>query len=469
MRLLGLFLLVELLFGHKKPKLPVALEQILRNEAITARAHVGMRVVEIRTGNVLYERNPQSWFVPASNTKLYSTALALTKLGAAHRFETQVVADGKDLRLIGGADPTLSGRSYPYNRDAEWRDGAGGIEELADALVAKGLKVVEGSVIGDDTRYLWDPIPPGWGADDGLYEYGAPVSALMLNDNAIRVKIRPGAAAGQPAELALNPAVEYFAIQNRVVTAEAGSPARIRFERPIGTREVWLEGTIALGATETEEILAVDEPARFAAQALVDALRRRGVEVRGGAGVRHRFEGDPMPCDRCEVLASRQSPPLGQIIQVVNKVSQNLHAEIMRREGGGEEQMKALFAAAGVPDEDTYLVDGSGLSRLTLVCPESSTKILLHLWNSPEREAWLQSLPIGAQDGTLENRFKGFAEAGRVKAKTGTLTHVAALAGYLDHPKRGMLAFSVMVNNFNGPSAKARAVIDRLVMTLLDY
>jgi D-alanyl-D-alanine carboxypeptidase/D-alanyl-D-alanine-endopeptidase (penicillin-binding protein 4) len=141
----------------------------------------------------------------------------------------------------------------------------------------------------------------------------------------------------------------------------------------------------------------------------------------------------------------------------------------MRREGGGAEAMKTLFAAAGVPEEDTYLVDGSGLSRLTLVCPESSTRILLHLWNSPEREAWLQSLPVGAQDGTLENRFKGFTEAGRVKAKTGTLTHVAALAGYLDHPKRGMLAFSVMVNNFNGASAKARAVIDRLVMTLLDY
>lgn len=469
MRLLGLLLVAGLAFGAKKPKLPVAMEQIIQSEPVTARAHLGMRVVEIQTGKVLYERNPQAWFVPASNTKLYSTALALTKLGSGHRFETQVVADGKDLRLVGGADPTLSGRTYPYNRDAEWGDGASAMEELADALVAKGVKAVEGSVIGDDTRYVWDPVPPGWGADDGLYEYGAPVSALMLNDNAVRLTIRPGAKAGEPAELTVNPGFEYFAIQNRVVTADAGTTTKIRFERPVGTREVWLDGTIAVGATEAEELLAVDEPARFAAQALVEALRRRGVEVRGGAGVRHRFGENPMACDSCDVLAERKSPPLSEIIQVVNKVSQNLHAEIMRREGGGRDGMKALFAAAGITEEDTYLVDGSGLSRLTLICPESSTQILLHLWNSPERETWLRSLPIGAEDGTLEKRFQGFSEAGRVKAKTGSLTHVAALAGYLDHPKRGMLAFSVMVNNYNGTSAKARAVIDKLVMTLLEY
>jgi D-alanyl-D-alanine carboxypeptidase/D-alanyl-D-alanine-endopeptidase (penicillin-binding protein 4) len=469
MRLLGLLLALELAFAEKKPKLPVAMEQIVQSEPVTARAHLGMRVVEIRSGKVLYERNPRAWFVPASNTKLYSTALALTKFGPDHRFDTQVVADGKDLRLVGGGDPTLSGRKYPYERDADWGDGASAIEQLADALVAKGLKLVEGSVIGDDTRYVWDPVPPGWGADDGLYEYGAPVSALMLNDNTIRLKIRPGSQPGEPAALTVNPAFEYFAIQNRIVTAEPGTRTRIRFERPIGTREVWLDGTIAVGAAETEELLAVDEPARFAAQALVEALRRRGVEVRGGAGVRHRFGENPMACDSCEVLAERKSPPLSEVIQVVNKVSQNLHAEIMRREGGGQDGMKALFASAGITDEDTYLVDGSGLSRLTLVCPESSTKILLHLWNSPHREPWLRSLPIGAEDGTLENRFKGFAEAGRVKAKTGSLTHVAALAGYLDHPKRGMLAFSVMVNNYNGTSAKARAVIDKLVMKLLEY
>ncbi len=478
MRLLGLLLIGSAMFAAKKPKLPVVMETIVQSEPVTARAHLGMRVVELKTGKVLYERNARSWFVPASNTKLYSTALALTKLGAAHRFKTQVVAglgpdvQGKifgDLRLVGGADPSLSGRVYPYDRNAEWGAGGAAIEQLADALVAKGVKSVEGMVIGDDTRYAWDPVPSGWGADDGLFEYGAPVSALLLNDNTVRVTVRPGTEAGEPAELSVNPGFEYFSIQNRVTTGAVGTRTRIRFERPVGTREIWLDGSIALGGPENEQMFAVDDPARLAAQALETALVKRGVRVRGGIGVKHRFTGEREECASCVVLAERESPPLGQLIQVVNKESQNLHAEIMRREGGGKEAMAELFKAMGIGEEDTYLVDGSGLSRLTLVCPEASTKLLEHMWKGPEREIWVSSLPIGAEDGTLRNRFKGFSEAGRVRAKTGSLTHVAALGGYLEHPTRGTLVFSVMVNNYNGETEKARAVLDKLVMTLLDH
>jgi len=153
----------------------------------------------------------------------------------------------------------------------------------------------------------------------------------------------------------------------------------------------------------------------------------------------------------------------------VNKESQNLHAEIMGREGGGKEGMAELFKVMGIAEVDTYLVDGSGLSRLTLVCPEASTKLLEYMWKGEARDVWLSSLPIGAEDGTLRNRFKGFSEAGRVRAKTGSLTHVAALGGYLEPPKRGTLVFSVMVNNYNGEAAKARGVLDTLVMTLLAY
>ena len=478
MRILVLILMGSTMFAARKPKLPVVMEKIVQSEPVTARAHLGMRVVELKTGKVLYERNARSWFVPASNTKLYSTALALTKLGAAHRFRTQVMAaagpdsEGRivgDLRLVGGADPSLSGRVYPYDRKAEWGAGAAAIEQLADALVAKGVKTVDGMVVGDDTRYAWDPVPSGWGADDGLFEYGAPVSALLLNDNTVRVAVRPGKEFGEPAELVANPGFEYFSIQNRVTTGAAGTLTRIRFGRPVGTREIWLDGSIGLDGAENEQMFAVDDPARLAAQALETALVKRGVMVRGGIGVKHRFTGEREECGGCVVLAERDSPPLSQLIQVVNKESQNLHAEIMRREGGGKEAMAELFHAMGIAEEDTYLVDGSGLSRLTLVSPEASTKLLEYMGKHAEREVWVSSLPIGAEDGTLRNRFAGFSEAGRVRAKTGSLTHVAALGGYLEHPKRGTLVFSVMVNNYNGETAKARAVLDKLVMTLLDY
>ncbi|MBM3785012.1 MAG: D-alanyl-D-alanine carboxypeptidase/D-alanyl-D-alanine-endopeptidase [Acidobacteria bacterium] len=464
------------------------MEQIIAATPALERSHVGVRVVDLK-GRVLFEKNARSWFIPASNTKLYSTAFALARLGEGHKFLTRVTAQGSwgadgvlrgDLRLTGGGDPSLSGRTYPYDKRKEWDDVAPGIEALADQIFATGIRRIEGRVIGDDTAYVWDPFPNGWSIDDPLFEYGAPVSALTLQDNSLRLVVRPGAREGDPAEVSLSPDVGQFILIPDVRTEAAGVRTRVRVERPAHTRELRVHGVIAAGGRPYENLFAVEDPALYAARALEAALLRRGVTATEGTGVRHRASEDESLEGGGEVVAQWESRPLREIVQVVNKVSQNLHAEILLREGARKN--KGVIARESAVDalrdfltgevklekDDVNFEDGSGLSRLTLLTPEATTKLLLHMSASPHKEAWFASLPIGGEDGTLSRRFNGSAMASRVRAKTGTLSHVSALGGYLDHPRLGTLAFTVLVNNYNSPSAEARAGIDKLVMTLLE-
>ena len=196
----------------RRPALAERVERVIAGSTALARAHVGIRVVDLK-GKLVFERNARSWFVPASNTKLYSTALALTRLGPEYRMTTRVTAEAAlggdgvihgDLRLVGGGDPSLSGRTYPYDKDKEWADAAPGIEEMADEIARSGVRRIDGALIGDDTAYVWEPFPDGWSIDDPLYEYGAPVSALTLQDNSFRLEVRPAEAAGEAADVYLS-------------------------------------------------------------------------------------------------------------------------------------------------------------------------------------------------------------------------------------------------------------------------
>jgi len=178
------------------------------------------------------------------------------------------------------------------------------------------------------------------------------------------------------------------------------------------------------------------------------------------------------------VLGERRSRPVGGLVKVVDKVSQNLHAELLLREAGRAgkpwgsreaglaELKKFLEEEVGVGKEDVNFVDGSGLSRLTLLTPEATSKLLVHM--AAKGEVWFDSLPVGGEDGTLGRRFQGEDMRGKVRAKTGTLSHVSALGGYLEHPRHGRVAFTVLVNNYNTLASEARAGIDKIVKTLLE-
>ena len=455
----------------------------------------GIQIVDLASGETLYEANPNRFFVPASNTKLFSAALALTRLGPDFRFVTTVRSaqepDGAGvvhgpLILNGGGDPNLSARPLPYRMGPAGGDPLAAIEDLAGQVVARGVRRVEGGIIGDDTWYVWEPYPDGWGIGDPLYDYGAPPSALTVNDNAFTLSIRPGARDGDPAALSLNPSVEYYSIDNRVRTAASGE-RRIRYYRDPGGRQLRLWGIIPLRDKGEDLLLGIDEPAAYAAAALRRALETRGVTVTGAAAARHLFPNEvddlksapPPPAPAGVELARRESAPLAEDLRVTGKVSQNLHAELalravarVRRNVGsreaGVEEMKAFLEEAGVGPSQYNLVDGSGLTRLNLVTAAAVVRLLRYMHASPHREAWIGLLPVGGVDGTLSSRFGGGPAAGRIHAKTGSLSHVAALSGYAERSGGGWVAFSILVNNFNGPAAEVRGVIDRICTLIVE-
>lgn len=467
------------------------LQALIDEEAHSARANWGVKAVALSNGETLAAINTERYFIPASNTKLYSSALALLRLGPEYRFRTTVVAAtapengviSGDLRLVGGGDPTMSWRTYPYEKGPNTLDPLAAIDDLAEQIARRGVKRIDGRIVGDDTRWPWIPYPDGWAIDDAIWEYGSPVSALTINDNAIQVTIKPAEEEGLPARISLNPALEYYWIDNRIRT-EAGE-RKLDVLRAPGSRQIQLQGRISPKSTGRSETIAIDDPALFAATALHEALSRRGIAIHGQPAASHRLTGqpyaDPLPAVE---LARRESRTLFEILQVVNKVSENLHAELVLREVGfqairegtsdaGIDELKRLLEEIGIDKEDYDFRDGSGLSRLTLITPSATIRLLDHLYRSPYRDQWTALLPIAAEDGTLEKRFlttgrsrKPAANASRIKAKTGSLTHVNALSGYIESKTHGPVAFSIMVNNSNGPASEIRAVIDKLCLEI---
>lgn len=476
--------------------LPESIDKLLAASAAARAAFWGIQIVDLGSGKTLYEMNPDRFFVPASNTKLFTTALALTRLGPDFTFQTRVIADGPpdaegrirgDLRLVGGGDPNLSARAIPYRMGPMTGNPLAAIEDLADQVAARGVNRVQGGIIGDDTWYLWQPFAEGWSIDDPQYDYGAPVSALTVNDNAVTLTVRPGAREGDQAALAWNPPLEYYRVDNRIRTVAAGGERSIHFHRDPGGFEVRLWGQIPLRDRGEDLVLAIEDPAVYAAEALRQALEARGVSVGGGATARHAFPNEtpdlaqaaaPAPVAGVE-LARRVSAPLIEDLRITAKVSQNLHAELALRAVGrarrnlgsleaGVAEIQAFLAEAGI-DPDAYnLADGSGLARLNLVTPASVVKLLRFMYASPARDNWISILPVGGQDGTLSARFPETAAAGRVHAKTGSLAHVSALSGYVERPDGGWVAFSILVNNYNGRATEVRGVMDRICTLIME-
>jgi serine-type D-Ala-D-Ala carboxypeptidase/endopeptidase (penicillin-binding protein 4) len=448
------------------PSLAARIHALIAHSPVAATAYWGIEIADASTGAPIYRLNPENFFVPASNTKLFSTALTLSRLGAKFRIETTIESiqpadpDGSlacDLILKGAGDPSLK---------------TADIESLADQVFERGIRRINGSIIGDDTLFLWEPYNPGWSIDDAVEGYGAPVSALTLNDNSITLHLSPSGPAFEPP-------VPLLMIENEVQTDDL-APVRVHYDRLPGSPMLRLWGITHSDTPESQIVLGVDDPARYAALTLLDALQRRGIQVTGKAAARHRLPGAKFepPADQI-IMARHESLPLIEDLRVTDKTSQNLHAEIYLRlvasqnqgqgsRADGLDQLHTFLESAGIDQKLYSLQDGSGLSRLNVVTPHSIVALLVYMAKSENDEDFTTMLPVGGTDGTLENRMKSKRMKGRITAKTGSLSHVSALSGYVNRRSGKRYAFSILANNYNGPSSDIRDVIDKICSVLVD-
>jgi len=497
-------------------------------EPAVVRAHWGVMVSGM-DGTPIYAMNEGQFFQPASNTKLFTTAAAMSLLGPEARFQTRVYAEGGTEAAKGGIEADLSGREMPYvspslrpklapgSPPLQEADPLRFLAEMADQVAATGLKVVTGDVVGDDTVFPWEPYPSDWSIDDMVWGYGAPVSALSVADNQLRLTVRPGSKAGQAATVVLEQAVPYYTLQGTATTLPAKSKeGGVQIERAPGAKVLRVYGGIAVDAGADVEEVAISDPAEYAAMAFKAMLEARGVEVRGRARAEHRaianFRGfleqvrepipfleiaaehwrtcptpcgDGLPTTRPELLASHVSPTLRDDVTVTNKVSQNLHAELLLRQMGnalgqdgtergmdnastaqGARVVREFLIDAGLDPDDFVFFDGSGLSGHDLATPRATVRLLTWASGQAWFLAWKGSLPVGGEDGSLATRFAKGPLKDHLFAKTGTLGEARALSGYLDCASGRTVAFSVMVTDHAPGGHADQEVMDRMVTAI---
>ena len=446
----------------------------------------GLLIVDAESGETLYEQNADKYFVPASNMKLFTTALALAKLGPEYRFHTTLETPGKissegvlaaDVVLVGRGDPNLSNRKFPYELKEEF-DGPQekALAELADAVAAKGVKEISGDVIGDDSYFPRERYPNGWEIDDMVWEYGAAISAIVVGDNTVALTLTPGEQPGNAVQAAVTPATPDFLVENSVITSAADGKPDLTLTREPGSNLVVVKGSLPAKSTPRKLVLAIEEPAQHAAALLKRLLEERGVKVAGAARARHDHAepaGDPV------VLAEHVSVPLGDAVKLINKISQNLHTEMLlrtvARQNGPwatpDELMKVpadFYTTAGIAPGDVIQADASGLSRHDLVTPRSIVTML----SFAQKQSWFgtyyASLPVAGVDGTLEDRMKNTPAAGRIHAKTGSVEHVRTLSGFAETAGGRRLIFSFLSNNQGGKSHEAADALTGLCVAMLE-
>ncbi len=477
-----------------------------------ARGFWGIEVVSLATGETLYAQNADKLFTPASNTKLFTTAAALALIGPDYKFRTTVETTGTldrygrlngDLVLVGRGDPNLSGRELPYDlRTQRNDDPIQALEALADALVQKGVKFIDGDIVADDSYFAFERYGEGWSQDDLVWGDGAPVSALTINDNVVFVNILPADRAGEKAFVSVKPFAEYYRLDNRIITTPAGTGRKFFVNREPGSTVVTLWGNMPLDDAGANEAIAIEDPAEFAAGLFRQLLEKRGIVIYGHQRTHHTelatlstfsvtatapshggsgndARSRPLKSDQPITLASYESKPLLQDIRVINKVSQNLHAEILlrllgRERGnagtieGGLEVLRGFLTQAGISSDQYVFYDGSGLSRQNLVTPHAIVQLLRYCSTQPWGAEYKATFPIAGVDGSLTERLNAPRLQNRVVAKTGSLGGVKTLSGYATTDAGQVVVFSILSNNFNLPAKRVTDAIDELVQAIVE-
>jgi serine-type D-Ala-D-Ala carboxypeptidase/endopeptidase (penicillin-binding protein 4) len=485
------------------PELQAKISEILAKPEL-APTIVGIKVVSLDNGRVLFETNAQKLLRPASNMKLYTVATALDRLSPDYRFVTSVYATTRpnaagivhgNLTVYGRGDPSIAAR---FNNGDYFKS----IDDLAARIVAAGVKRVEGDLVGDESYFVGPKYGSGWEWEDLTWYYGAEVTPLTVNDNALDLFVKPGPAVGQPALITTGPPDPLLTIVNKVTTSAKGLKRELSVHRGLGENTITITGSIALDDPGYRGGIGISHPALLFVYLLRTSLAQKGVVITG----KSRTTGEVQPALMTGVpvngtngansssapfqneIATLQSVPFSLIAAQTLKPSQNLYTELILRTLGkvtpppattsnlsrtsealGLEAVRSFLKTAGITPEALVLDDGSGLSRSDMVTAEASVQLLTFMSKHRYASVFRDALPVAGVDGTLRTRMKGTPAENNVRAKTGSLSSAASLGGYMTTAAGEKLAFTIMVNNYPRDFDPRSACIDPIAVLLASF
>ena len=465
-------------------KIPETTEQkritaidFLLNDPNIQNALVGIYVESLKDGRVLYHRNEHRLFVPASNMKLFTTAAALVNLGPDYRYQTGIYTNGNvekgvlsgDLIVRGSGDPTISGRFYNDDKYAVFK-------AWADSLKQLGIKEINGNLVGDNSFFDGPTLAEGWNWDDEQYWYSAHVTALAYNDNCVDVTITPAEQPGGPVNLTVDPKLPFVTLVNQTRTV-ADSINTLDFTRSPGGNVITFFGDFPKQKKQDKESVALQNPSMMFLQVLKDVLAANGISVSGRLQL---IEQPGFEYQKLHRLFYHFSPPLREIVRVVNKISHNFYADMLLKTLGATFKREGSFAAGaqfvrewlqsiGVSPNEFINVDGSGLSRKNFVAPNATATLLRWMYHSKYFEDYFDSLPVAGKDGSMGDRMKGTLAEGRIHAKTGYVKHMRSLSGYAIGTNNQTYLFVMMMNNYSVPVRYINLLQDRICEQIVQF
>ena len=466
------------------------------------RGRVGVKVVSLNSGKVVFEQDSEKYFMPASNMKNFTVAAAMEKLGPDFKFVTSVYANALpdsngtikgDLRIYGRGDVSISTAFFgtsPTDPETYYK----GIDRLVDRIAAAGIKKIEGSIVGDESYFKGFYLPAGWEWDDLQAYYGAEVSALPINDNAVDINVSPGTSGG-PCIVRISPPNTIFQVVNTCTTGNASSTRTLSVVKKLDRNIVEVSGSMPAGKPAYVNSIAITRPAELFVALLKRRLEATGIVVTGST----RLQSQNIYVDSGQVeVAKLESPPFAQIAAKTMKPSQNMFTETilwtLGEERGaprmsdiptgaklypnprpdstelGLSAVKAFLKDIGAADDGIIQYDGSGLSRHDLITPSAVVTLYTYMVkHSKNAQAWRESLTIAGVDGTLANRLKGTAAEANFRGKTGTIDQVSALSGYMTTAAGEQLVVSIIVNNVGGATRTRTSLADDIVTALANF
>lgn len=462
-----------------KPKNSKELAQKIKTifaDTSFSNAHWGVLIKSLNSGKTLYSQNEDRLFNPASNTKIVTTAGTLLELGPDFQFKTVLYTDGiiqdsvlkGNLYIKGDGDPTLYERFYGKSTDVFF--------SWSKILKARGIKEIQGSFIGDLSAFNDEKIGRGWSFNDLDAWYSAEFSPLQFNENYVDIQIIPALTSYDTTQFIPNVTSDYFKIVDKTALVDTGK-SNISVSRDYGTNTIVISGLIKTGSSPFMRSPSIENPALFYLNVLKDQLELDGIHTTGSIST---FSDTLIAKElkpSISELHTHYSAPGLEILKELMKRSQNLFAETMPRKlalnrfrqanfENGSEIVAEHLQTMGIKKGTYQYSDGSGLSRYNYFSPNQFVHILEYMYKSDLKYQWLEILPIAGVDGTLKTRMKGTLAQGNVRAKTGTISNVRGLSGYVTAINGEVYVFSFLLNGHLKSSAETDRITDSVLTTI---